>query len=251
MTAARKLAVPRTRAKALQLRARANEAREALDKFEGDPIDDPQDRARWDLLVKVVGLREAEARRAEEAEAKRPHVKQQAEAERVKRARAEETSGTVLQTDATGAHVERLAACRGCGRCVELRGDPERLRAEGWGSRRDTTKTGWPRLWWCPECWAPPRLELEGAPEPYAPPAAVLELGKMRSHAKARGRLERELRGLAVVDKRQAESILARLIYSADSKAKARRWRAFAGELGLSVGALPAPARAARGGKRC
>lgn len=152
--------------------------------------------------------------------------------------RAEERSGTVLVLDVPRAHLERIAACRGCGRAVELRDNPARLWAEGWHSHRDTARADWPRLWWCPECWTTPAPASVQRSEELGP--ELLRVAYKRRGLKARRKLELELRALAAVDPAAARRMLARLIYAAPRKALGRQWRRLAGELEHVLEAPPA-----------
>jgi hypothetical protein len=225
--------LPRWRAKVLELRQRATDAHEALEGFSGDPERVPEDRALWDQLCRVANQTERAATEAERAAVEKPKRKEIEREKKLTREAKDAKSGTRLETTKDAATLARVAQCVVCEATAVLRGADaaDELRRLGWGARRDTSKPGWPRVWWCPECWQPPLLE--GPHAAWEPPPKLLKLGAMRSHAKARGRLERELVALAAVDRPKAEAALLRLIYGAESRVKARRWRTFAARLGI------------------
>jgi hypothetical protein len=247
----------RARKRASALRAEANVAREAFDAWEreGRSLEDP----RYEELARAWERAEAGAQAAERREAVEPvRQKREVRARRVT-ATKEAQSGSRVVKAADAATLQRVACCRGregepCGRTAELRGEPGRLWAAGWGSKRDTAAEGWPRLWWCPDCWDPPRLapgDPDAAhgyaisyPGPDGPvlvhasarpavrlSAKALESAAERRDSRARARVERDVRRLAEVDPPKAEAALQRLIYAAPSKTVGRAWRAVAREI--------------------
>ena len=121
--------------------------------------------------------------------------------------------------------VARVAQCQTCGRAAELRGDPARLRAEGWGSRRATGLPGWPRVWLCPDCYEPAALEPRVITLGGGGLAKLIEVAYRRSHAKIRQRLEGLVRRLVEVDPELGEAVKQALVYRAPSKRIGRQWR--------------------------
>jgi hypothetical protein len=162
----------RSRVRASRLRAEAGAAKERLDAFElHDGIDagpdlSPADAARWAQAVRLVAQTERAATRAEAREAALPTERRREAQGRARAATREANAGTrvvkvarvVAGETADAADLCRVAGCNACGATAELRGDPWRLWALGWGSVRDVAAQcgTWPRRWFCPECWVPP-----------------------------------------------------------------------------------------------
>lgn len=244
----------RSRALASKMRTEANDAREAFEAWERDgrDLEDPE----WERLGKAYEAAEARAQRAEKVEAGRASSGKRAAQGRARKARAEASSGSRVVASVDGADLARVAQCSGrdCGAAVELRGDPWRLWALGWGSTRDASRLvqgTWPRAWWCPECWVPPQLTTEDADAPCAvalgghgaPRGGVLvHLGPMlsraaveasrgRSDSRARRHLESDLRRLYEVDPARAEVVVQRLVATAPTTYLENAWRVFAEKL--------------------
>lgn len=246
----------RSRALASKLRAEANDARGAFEAWERDgrDLEDPE----WERLGKVYEASEAKAQRAEAAEKEKPLAGKRAAQGRVRKARAEASSGSRVVASVDGADLARVAQCSGrdCGAAVELRGDPWRLWALGWGSTRDASRLvqgTWPRAWWCPECWVPPQLTAEDADAPCAVALgghgapdqgrgvlvhlgpmlsrAAVEASRGRSDSRARRHLESDLRRLYEVDPARAEVVVQRLVATAPTTYLENAWRVFAEKL--------------------
>lgn len=154
------------------LRALRDEARAAVESHDGDTGEagNPAELARWAQLCRVLQQREGAVARAEAQERAVPkRTARGAERRRtiiakVETRTREARSGTRVALTADAASAQRIAVCRGCDRPAQVRAqaDVERLWREGWGSVRRTELAGWPRMWWCPACWVPPRIESRG-----------------------------------------------------------------------------------------
>jgi hypothetical protein len=179
------------------------------------------------VLSRRVHDTEVAATRAERRAVEHPHQGREA---KVARARKEAVSGTRLTKTLDGSAVTRIAQCSRCGRVAELRGDPTRLWELGWGSWRNTAIPTWPRVWFCGECWP-----ME-APKPAVGPRScvvdpgrlgrLLEISRMRAHAKPRLRLVALIKRLLTVDPDCGEAMVRTIVYAAESKTAARQWRA-------------------------
>lgn len=239
----------RARALASSLRGGANDARGRLEAFEADPGERLSDGEVWERRKSLTTewlAAEAGAVRAEARVAARPLDDKRRARARVRAATAEAVSGTSVVLDAEAAKLARVAACRGCGRAAEVReGGPARLWAEGWGSVRDVAAPGWPRRWWCPECWVPPVLK---ASDPEAAVASrtlrawdgvtllffstgAIAASRSRRDSRARIHLERDLRRLYEVDPQRAEAAVQRLVFTAPTPYLETAWRVFAASL--------------------
>ena len=212
----------RPRARALALRAEATTAREALEVSDVD-------RAGFDHLCQRLHQTELAATTAERVAEDHPKRREHEAAALAAQARAEAISGTSVVVSENRATVTRMAHCQCCKRMAELLGDPTRLWERGWGSRRETDKPGWPRAWFCPDCWKveAPRIVRAGPP-PLITPARlrdVIAVSRMRAHAKKRLRLEAQLQQLLVLDPDLGEAVLRTVVYAAESKHAARQWR--------------------------
>jgi hypothetical protein len=216
-------AIPaRPRARAVALRVAATAARDALEVSDVD-------RASFVHLCQRVHDTELVATTAERVAEEHPKRRELWAAARVGQARAEAISGTSVVVSADRAAVTRMAHCTCCQRMAEFLGDPTRLWERGWGSRRETDKAGWPRVWFCPDCWKveAPRI-LRAGPPPFLTPARlgnVIAVSRMRAHAKKRLRLEAQIRQLLVQDPDLGEAVLRTVVYAAESKHAARQWR--------------------------
>jgi hypothetical protein len=71
----------------------------------------------------------------------------------------------------------------------------------------------------------------------------VIEVSRMRAHAKKRLRLQEQIRQLLVVDPDLGEAVLRTVVYAAESKHAARQWRRLLPEASLRLGAGTAPTR--------
>jgi hypothetical protein len=216
-------AIPaRPRARALALRAEATAAREALEVSDVD-------RAGFDHLCLHLRATELAATTAGRVAEEQPERRKHEAAQRLAQARAEAISGTSVVVSADRATVTRMAHCERCQRMAELLGDPTRLWERGWGSRRQTDTPGWPRVWFCPDCWQveEPRILRDGPPV-FVPPARlgdVIAVSRMRAHAKKRLRLQAQIRQLLILDPDLGEAVLRTVVYAAESKHAARQWR--------------------------
>ena len=212
----------RPRARALALRAEATTARETLEVSDVD-------RAGFEHLCQRLHDTELAATTAERVAEEHPKRREHEVAARVDQARAEAISGTSVVVSEDRATVTRMAHCERCKRMAEFLGAPTRLWERGWGSRRETDKPGWPRTWFCPDCWKveAPRI-LRAGPPPLIPPARlgnVIAVSRMRAHAKKRLRLQAQIRQLLVLDPDLGEAVLRTVVYAAESKHAARQWR--------------------------
>ncbi len=144
--------------------------------------------------------------------------------------REETVSGTIVAKNVDGSAVARVAQCSRCDRVAELQGDPARLWALGWGSRRNTALPRWPRIWFCVECWQVevPRLVAEGRPSMLDPAklGRLLEISRMRAHATKRLQLVDLIKRLLAFDPDCGEAMLRTIVYAAERKTAARQWRA-------------------------
>jgi hypothetical protein len=212
----------RPRARALALRAAATSAHEALEVSDVD-------RASFDHFCQRVHDTELVATTAERVAEEHPKRREHEAASRVARARAETISGTSVVVSEDRATVTRMAHCERCHRMAELLGDPTRLWGRGWGSRRETDKPGWPRTWFCPDCWKVEAPTIRSAGQhSFVTPARlgkVIAVSRMRAHAKRRLRLQAQIRQLLVLDPDLGEAVLRTVVYAAESKLAARQWR--------------------------
>ena len=216
-------AIPaRPRARALALRAEATTTCEALEVSDVD-------RAGFEHLCKHLHDTELAATTAERVAEEHPKRREHEAAARVDQARAEAISGTSVVVSEDRSTVTRMAHCECCKRMAELLGDPTRLWERGWGSRRETDTPGWPRAWFCPDCWKveAPRIFRDGPPLFVAPARLgnVIAVSRMRAHAKKRLRLQAQIRQLLILDPDLGEAVLRTVVYAAESKHAARQWR--------------------------
>ena len=175
----------RQRARASRLRARADAARARLDALASDPADV----RRWRRAIERVAQTSRAWARFERRARARAGVR------RLLRDRRAAARLALLLRDAEACG-RTVVYCRGCERPGDHTRGADALRLAGWGGYRDTLAEGWPRLWWCPACWVPPRVGEE-----RAQPVSALPLSeraerdaRRRSDSAARASVERLVR---------------------------------------------------------